>query len=69
VSTYVWFREAQSGDATQINCNDVTFGQVIQNLVILPGCPKAEKRTRRFRATLERHFDSDHRATTDVTNR
>jgi len=56
VSTCVWFREVLSGDATWINCNDVTFRQMTQNLVILPGCPKAEKRTTPFqsssRATL-----------------
>ena len=56
VSTCVWFREVQSGDATSINCNDVTFRQMTQNVVILPGCPKAEKRIPPFpsssRATL-----------------
>jgi len=69
VSTCVWFREIQSGDATSIYCNDVTFRQMTQNLVMLPGCPKAEKRPLRFRAALERHFDSDHRATAYVTKR
>jgi len=49
--TSVWFREAQTGDATYINCNDVTFRQMTQNLVILPGCPKAEKRTPPFQSS------------------
>jgi len=50
VSKCMRFQEVQSGDATQINCNDVTFRQMTQNLVILPGCPKA-KRTPLFQSS------------------
>jgi len=50
------FREAQYGDATSIKYNDITCRQMTPNLVIFPGCPKAEKRTPSFpsssRATL-----------------
>jgi len=56
VLTCGWFREVQYGDATSINYNDVTFRHMTPNLVIFPGCPKAEKRIPPFpsssRATL-----------------
>jgi len=50
VSTCGWFREVQSGDSKLINCNDVAFRQMMQNLVIHLGCPKAEKRIPPFRS-------------------
>ena len=47
-AVHPWMLPDKYGDATSINYNDVTFHQMTPNLVILPGCPKAEKRTPPF---------------------
>jgi len=70
VSTCGWFREVQYGDATSINYNNATFRQMTPNLVILPGCPKAEKKTPPFpsssRATLRQRPQGNRRRHTTL---